>query len=375
MNTCAGCPPRRFLILTASMGRGHDAVTAELASRLADAGHRVVCADVLDLLPGRIGAGLRTCYKAAIRHVPAAYGGVYAAFFHERPGVPGADPLAALASPRLLGRITRLRPHVVVSAFHLAAQVTGRLRERGVLPIPSAVVVTDFAVHRQWLHPGNDLHLCLAPELATHVRRSTGRLAVSTGPLVAQRFQPAPGRRAVQGTRRRRGRNHPPEVLISTGAWGAATGIERTVVLLAESGFRPVVLCGQNERLRRRLARTARAVPLGWVDDMPSLMARSDVLIDNAAGQTAQQALAIGLPVIGYRPIPGHGAEGVRRMADLGLSEFVQQPGRLPASLLELSEPGPLRRQRIAAGRSLFRGTAVASLEDLAASWPAGPPW
>jgi hypothetical protein len=247
--------------------------------------------------------------------------------------------------------------------------VAGQLRAWGALEVPSAVVVTDFAVHRQWLNPGNDLHLCLAGPVAGQVARSVGRPAVACGPLIAERFTapPAPGR-VTWWRRCLASRHNRPVVLLSTGAWGAATGVARTVRLLAGAGCRPVVLCGNNERLRRDLSELPGAAVLGWVDDMPELMGAADVLVDNAAGQTALQALAVGLPVVGYRPIPGHGAEGVRRMADLGLTDYARGPGPLLRSVAALSAPGPYRRQRVAAGRGLFEaGTdGVACLESLA---------
>ncbi|WP_455355726.1 hypothetical protein [Streptomyces sp. SYSU K217416] len=68
---------------------------------------------------------------------------------------------------------------------------------------------------------------------------------------------------------------------------------------------------------------------LGWVTDVAQLMASARVLIDNAAGQTAVQALAAGLPVIGYRPIAGHGVEGVRQMAARGVSAFTSDAARV----------------------------------------------
>jgi hypothetical protein len=154
-------------------------------------------------------------------------------------------------------------------------------------------------------------------------------------------------------------------VLLSTGAWGTATGIAKTARLLDNAGYLPVVLCADNQRLRSELSKSPHAVALGWVDDMPGLMAASRVLIDNAAGQTAQEALAAGLPVVGYRPIPGHGTEGVRRMADLGLSDHAGDPRQLLRSLGILSEPGQARERRIARARAIFAADSVTYLEAL----------
>ncbi|WP_425578964.1 hypothetical protein [Streptomyces echinatus] len=76
------------------------------------------------------------------------------------------------------------------------------------------------------------------------------------------------------------------------------------------------------------MTREPAALALGWVDDMPGLLAACYALVDNAAGQTAVQALATGLPVVGHRPLPGHGADGVRRMAELGLSALAPDAPR-----------------------------------------------
>jgi UDP-N-acetylglucosamine:LPS N-acetylglucosamine transferase len=358
---------RRFLVLSASMGSGHDSAAAELDKRLAAAGHEVIRADVLDLLPAGLGAALRSFYRGIITHLPAVYAGIYAVFFRDGPGPrPGSDPLAALAEDRLLALAGRCKPDVIVSVFHLAAQLTGRLRARGLLTSPSAVLVTDFAVHRQWLHHGNDLYLCLASPVGAQVEQSLGQPAIASGPLVDERFagprppSAVPWQRVAEAGR--------PAALVSTGGWGVGTGIADTARRLAGAGYLPVVLCGRRRRLRRQLAAVPRALALDWADDMPAVMAAAMILIDNAAGRTALEALAAGLPVIGYRPIAGHGAESVRRMASLGLSSFAPGPESLLRLAETLSTPGPARAQRIAAGRA-FCATdrAVASLEALAA--------
>jgi glycosyltransferase involved in cell wall biosynthesis len=351
----------RFLLIGASMGSGHDAVTAELARRLGEAGHRTAEADVLDLLPGPVGPALRAFYRTAVRRAPALYAGIYAGFFRSGAGPrPGSAPLAALAEAALLDRTRRWRADAVVPVFHLAAQLTGRLRDRGALTVPSAVVVTDFAVHRQWLHPGNDLHLCLTPDLAERAHRGTGRRAAVCGPLVAPRFRPDPPGR--DRWRRRLGPEGEGLVLLSAGAWGAGRGLRATARLLASAGYRPVVLCGRDARLRRSLARERGVGALGWTEEMPAVLAAARVLVDNAAGQTALQALACGVPVVGYRPIPGHGVEGVRTMARLGLTEFARDGWQLLQAMDRLVPDGPVRAGRVAAARPLFHAADVVPL-------------
>ncbi|HWG26657.1 MAG TPA: UDP-N-acetylglucosamine--N-acetylglucosamine transferase [Actinospica sp.] len=353
----------RFLLLSARMGAGHDAACDELSRRLRAAGHETVRADVLDLLPGPIGGGVRGFYHLIIRRAPFVYSGIYAAFFRHGGGPrPGSTPLAALAEGRLLDAVARSRSDAVVSLFHLAAQLTGRARARGRLAVPCATLVTDFAVHRQWLHPGNDLTLCLTDADAEQARCVLDRPATVYGPLVPDRFRPSP-----PGAAHWRERFGGPRatVLMSAGAWGAGSGFARTADVLRAEGYRPVVLCGRDERLRRRLAEVPGTAALGWVDDMPGLLAASDALLDNAAGQTALQALAVGVPVVGWRPIPGHGVEGVRRMAELGLSDYATTEAELLAALGRLTRDGALRARRVVAGRTLLEADVIRPLESM----------
>ncbi|MGP3977073.1 MGDG synthase family glycosyltransferase [Streptomyces sp. 8N114] len=372
--------PHRFLLLSASMGAGHDAVAHELAHRLRARGHEATVRDVLTLLPADIGQGLRAGYRAAVRHVPRLYGAVYAGFLATVGGPgprPSSAPLAALAERPLLRAVARWRPDVVVPTFHLSAQVTGRLRARGALEVPAAVVVVDFAVHRGWLHPGNDLHLCVTETAAEEVRATTGGPARTTGPVVPARFfrpRDVDGHwRALLDRHVAAAAQHTtpvsperPAVLMSTGAWGVGTRLLETARQLAAHGCVPVLLCGNDDRLRHRAARYPRLLPLGWVTDLPGLMAEAHVLLDNAAGQTAAQALAAGLPVVGHRPLPGHAAAGVRAMAQAGLSRHAVGKGEPARTVHELAFPGPARARQTAAAHAAFRTDAAEELLELA---------
>ncbi|MYR43261.1 glycosyltransferase [Streptomyces sp. SID5910] len=349
------------------MGAGHDTVAAELSRRIRERGGEALVVDVLTLLPYGLGRALRLFYRGSVRHFPWAYAALYRLFL--RPGGgrrPSGTPLARLAGARLRELADRTGADVVVPVFHLGAQLTGHLRARGRLTVPSVVLVIDFVVHRQWLHPGNDHCLCLTEDAARAARRGTGKPAGACGPVVAPEFlTDAPG---ADEWRRLFGRHGPgrPPVVLSAGAWGVGSRLGATVRLLSEHGFLPVVLCGDNARLRRELSGVPGVVALGWVTDMPGLLRAARALVDNAAGQTAVQALAAGLPVVGHRPIPGHGADGVRAMAALGVSEVAEDDAALLGALRRLTAPGQARRERIAAGRALFRDDALTRVTDVA---------
>ncbi|EST37298.1 hypothetical protein N566_13640 [Streptomycetaceae bacterium MP113-05] len=359
-------------MVSAGMGAGHDTVAGELARRLRERGCHVARRDLLGLFPAGTGACLRGAYRLTIRRMPWAYGLVYTAFFRSRRSGrhPGIAPVSSLVEAELLRAVENERPDVIVSTFHLAAQVAGRLRSRGLLAVPSAVVVTDFAVHRQWAHPGNDLHLCVTEVAAVRAREQSGRRATASGPVVPPAFEPSRALRDSTGWAHLLARQAPgrPRVLVSLGAWATGSDPCRTASLLHEAGYLPVVLCGHDDRLRRRVARHSGNLALGWVHGLAGLMAAADALVDNAAGQTALQALSVGLPVVGYRPIPGHGVEGVAGMAAAGLSQYARSPGELLRALQAVTGDGPVREERVAAGRSIFRADAarlVAELADL----------
>lgn len=358
-----------MLVVSASMGAGHDTVASEMARRARARGGEAMVVDVLALLPYGLGGALRRFYRGSVRHFPWVYAVLYRLLL--RPGTgrrPGGTPLALLAGGRLRELVERTGADVVVPVFHLGAQVTGHLRARGLLSVPSVVLVIDFAVHRQWCHSGNDHCLCLTEEAAREVRKCTGTPAVACGPVVAPEFfAAAPGAARWRGLFDRLGPGR-PAVVLSGGAWGVGSRLRSSVRLLRDHGFLPVVLCGDNERLRRELSGTEGVVALGWVTDMPGLLHAARALVDNAAGQTAVQALAAGLPVVGHRPIPGHGADGVRRMAALGLSDLAGNGSELLRALRRLTAPGPARRERIAAGRALFTDDALTRATDLAAA-------
>ncbi|MDQ6838299.1 MAG: hypothetical protein M3137_08235 [Actinomycetota bacterium] len=368
-----GACGRRVLILSASMGAGHDGAARELAHRLEQAGHDAEVRDFLDAGPLRMGAALRSGYQFELRHVPSAYDATYR-FWYRAPWLaPVLARFVSLVTRRRVLRWVRTgSADVVVSTYPLATLCLGRLRATRRLAIPAVNFITDFGVHPLWVHRGMDLNLAVQSGPAELARRRTGKPGMACGPLVADRFDPD---LAATPEQRRQARSRlgltdeDLAVLIVAGSWGVG-GLRETFDSVARTpGAVPVMICGRDDALVRQVSAVAddsgsRAVILGWTDQMPALMAASDALVENAGGLTAFEAMRIGLPVISYRPIAGHGVENTAAMAAAGVSRLASDPAALARTLRDVGDPGPARDKQIRLGRSMFVSDAARCVLD-----------
>ncbi len=358
------------LVISASMGAGHDGAARELATRLRASGHRAEVRDFLDSGPLRIGAALRHGYEWELKHVPSAYEATYRLWYR----VPWLCPVVAwlvtvLTRRRVLRWIDQSNADVVVSTYPLATLCLGRLRAHGRLPVPAVNFITDFGVHPLWVHAGIDVNLAIHRGPAEMAALRTGRPSVACGPAVSTAFDqdalpPRPAARAALGL--------DPEdraVLIVAGSWGVG-GVESTWrAVTSDPRLTPVIVCGTDERLRAQVAALAgagaangkvstgqgRSIVLGWTDDMPALMAACDALVENAGGLTSLEAMRAGLPVVSFQPIAGHGRENTGGMAGAGVSRLATNRDELVQSLLDLTSDGSARAAQVATAGSMFR--------------------
>jgi UDP-N-acetylglucosamine:LPS N-acetylglucosamine transferase len=359
------------------MGAGHDGAARELADRLRAAGHQAEVRDFLDSGPLHIGGALKRGYEFELKHLPSAYEATYRLWSR----LPWLCPLVTwlvtvLTRRRVLRWVREFRAAIVVSTYPLATLCLGRLRTTRRLAIPTVNFITDFGVHPLWVHAGVDVNLAVHDAPARRAATRTGKAAVACGPVVSDAFAPGalPGRqeaRAALGLT-----PFDRAVLVVAGSWGVG-GVESTWGAITSDGrFTPVVVCGRDERLRRSVAALAEAdggksVVLGWTDDMPTLMAGCDALVENAGGLTSFEAMRAGLPVVSFLPIAGHGRENTASMDAAGVSRLASSPEELVEALATLTNPGPVRARQIAAGRALFRkGADTLTLEAAASVAP-----
>lgn len=320
--------PRRVLTLSADMGGGHDATAAALeeAARGLWPGTETRRLDTLDVMGPGIGRLFRRIYVANVESTPRLYELFYSALWRRRWFASASKRLTGSWSGRRLVRhLDRFDPDLILSTYPLGSAGLAWLHRHRGLGTTTAAYVSDFAPHPFWIHPELDANFVMHPAAVPLAHAADARATVRVcAPPVVSKF--APGDRAR--ARRELGlREDGFVVLVSCGAY-AFGRVDETVraLLRASPDVQVVAACGRDEQTRRCLEAMGepadRLVALGWTDAMASYMQACDLVLSNAGGATALEALASGRPVLMSRPIAAHGSANADLMVVAGVADL-----------------------------------------------------
>lgn len=329
----------RILILTASIGEGHDLPARVLAEGIAQADPRALIAigDFLAVCGGFIRRlvldGSPFHSELGLRIFDFEYW-LFSVFGPTRRF--GGWGLHLIAHERMRRAIDRASPDVIVSTYPGASELLGRMRARGEIGVPVVSAITDLAALRYWARAGVDLHLITHPESAAEVLEIApdSQVACVRGLTDARFYEPwdaAEARLALE---------LPPDgpvVLVSGGGWAVGDLGGAAEAVLAVPRATAVLLCGRSkearEDLARRYAGERRVVVLGFSERMPELMAAADVLVHSTAGLTVLEALMRGCRVVSYGWGGAHIRLNNRAFTRFGLAEVATTREELAASL------------------------------------------
>jgi processive 1,2-diacylglycerol beta-glucosyltransferase len=342
-------PATRVLLVSASIGEGHDLPARVLAEALEARGVRAPIVDGL-AEAGRVAewlAGAATDYESRLGNLVFDAGHrVIADWAPTQRAMAGL--ITAVSRRGLLAAVERERPDVVVSTYPGSSEILGRLRLRDRLRVPVVSAITDLASLRYWAHRGIDLHLLTHPESAAEVRAVAGpgaRLAAVHGLTdPAFRDPPSPGvaraRLELPGDGR--------IVVVSGGGWAVGDLGGAVEEALAAGADAVVVLCGRREDLRARMAERFAHAPevraWGFTDRMADLLAAADVLVHSTAGLTVLEAMMSGCRTISFGWGLGHIRANNRAYERFGLAEVAATRPALGVALraaLQAPRPAP----------------------------------
>ena len=309
----------RALLVSGSIGMGHDALAAACASALEARG---IAAETLDAMR-LLGRGGNSAGERVFRTM-LAIPGLFDAFHFA--GLRTGSRLAlwadAAARRQLVPRLRRyLDEHpagLAISVFSTGASAISALAPR--YPAMSHVVFcTDVTPHRLWVHPNVDLYLVTSRVAEAAVRRfePDARVLVMPAPVRPVFFQ-APSQDAARDALGiPRGERC---VLLMSGAWGLGP-VAAAARALGDAGVHVLAVAGRNPRLEHRLAEVAavqgRVRAFGFTDRVPELMSAADLVI-TSSGDTCTEARTIGRPLLLLDVVQGHGRDNLQHELEFG---------------------------------------------------------
>ena len=358
---------RKALLLTGSIGMGHDQLAEACSASLSASGWSAQTLDAMRLLGRRGGAAGEAVFRAMLA-VPGLYDAFH--FTALRPG----NRLALLADaaarrrivPRLREYLEQDPPGLVISVFATGASAISRLA--GSYPAMNHVVFcTDVTPHRMWVHPNVDLYLVSSSVAVAAVQRFQPEARVLVVPAAVRPafYQPAPQEQVRASLGVPAGERC---VLLMSGAWGLGP-VAATAAALGNAGVHVLAVAGRNAKLERKLravaARQPRVRAFGFTEAIPDLMAACDLVI-TSSGDTCTEARTVGRSMLLLDVVPGHGRDNLQHELELG-DAAVTSPrpadvvrGALAA--LERVKPAPAHPTRTLAGWESAFNAALATV-------------
>lgn len=324
---------KNVLVLSASVGAGHVRAgqAVEKAYQVYGGAEKVAHIDTLDYTSQMFRKLYAKTYIEMIRHAPTLLGWLYDRLDEPFKNEQLVHLFNKLNTTRLVQMIRDSKPDMLICTHFLPSEIISRLKEKGELDCPMAIVVTDLDVHAMWLCRQYDHYFVALEETRVHLSKlgvDEKKITVSGIPIdpVFAQHKDAAAMRKKHGLKR-----DATTILLSAGGFGVGP-IEQMIsaIMELEHDTQVIAVCGKNQDLKTKLEQTVAAKMkrgagkvavkvLGFTTEMDELMAASDLLLGKPGGLTTSEALSRGLALVIVNPIPGQ----EERNADHYLEEGV----------------------------------------------------
>jgi processive 1,2-diacylglycerol beta-glucosyltransferase len=330
----------RVLLLSASAGAGHlrAADALEKSFKALHAASQVRHVDALEYTNEVFRSLYSKAYIEMVNKAPEALGWMY-----EKLDKPFGNQHLIRAFHKLNTRpfvkmIREYQPDLIVCTHFLPAEVVSRLKEKGEIQCPQAIVVTDLDMHSMWLCRRYEHYFVALEETKFHLTKlgiPADKITVSGIPI-----DPI---FAMARDRKETARQHDldpalPTFLISAGGFGVGP-VENLLHALFEVGspIQVIVVCGRNKELKKRMDSAAsrasahvRVKVIGFTSEMDQFMSCSDFLVGKPGGLTTSEALAKGLIMVIVNPIPGQEERNSDHLLEQGVAVRCNHLSNLP---------------------------------------------
>lgn len=307
---------KKILLLSVSAGAGHMRAAEAIRSYAdrQDFDVQAIHLDVMNFVSTVLRKVYTDFYVFLVNKTPTLWGYLYQITDEAKPDgwmqrlrrwleLRNAQPL--------LREISSCKPDIIICTHFLPAAVLAQLIAMGKLNCPVWVQVTDFDLHRMWVHEHMAGYFAASEEVAFRMRQHG--IAVQAIHVTGIPIMPAFSQHLERSVCAREFGIDPQRTTLLLMGGGEGLGSLHTVaerLLGLEENFHLIVLAGKNVALLIALQELATRFPgrllaQGFTDKVERLMACADLVITKPGGLTSSECLAIGLPMILTAPIRG----------------------------------------------------------------------
>ncbi|MGX1193342.1 diglucosyl diacylglycerol synthase [Metabacillus sp. SLBN-84] len=218
-----------------------------------------------------------------------------------------------LGNKRLFELIEKEQPDLIINTFPII--VVPEYRRRTGHIIPTFNVLTDFCLHKIWVHQNIDKYYVASKRVKEKVM-SLGIHPASvkvTGIPIRSVFEENLDKNEIC---RKFGLDPNKKILlVMAGAHGVLKNVkELCESFLEDQDLQTVVVCGNNAVLKENLetitGKNVRNLKLlGYVERVDELFRVASCMVTKPGGITLSEAAAVGVPVILFKPVPGQEKE------------------------------------------------------------------
>lgn len=353
----------KIMILYASYGDGHYQVAKALREKFLENGvHNIVMIDLFKEASPTVNAITRYFYIKSYKVLPAVYGWLYYGTKHIRWDSFLAKRIQSYGVQTLKTIIEEERPDMVIHTFPMSVmpeicRKTGR-------SIPSVTVVTDFDLHRRWLHPGISKFYVATEDLKDKIAQAgipREQIYVSGIPVKSafEKYGDADSIVRQYGLGEAKHR-----VLIMAGSYGVMQGLRGLCDRLSSlEDVQMIVVCGKNHVLKKEMenhfAFNSNVKILGFVEQIHELMQISSCIVTKPGGITLSEAIMRELPILIYKPVPGQERDNALYLASKGAAKIAYEPKELEQEIMQLLADEQRLKQMQQALRALRKPQAA----------------
>ncbi len=309
---------KKILIVSLSAGSGHiqTAKALEKAAKLDFPELECRHIDIADYITPLLKKTTVEGYDFLVSHLPKVWSGlfrisdnkVFIKTYHAL-----TDYLKMLSSFEFLQEVENFAPDHIITTHFLPSEILAHAMKKRSKAVPITQIVTDYGLHPMIVINGVTNYVVSTPEMKEeliHTHKIPSTRIHEFGIPIDPAFYHTPS--LEEARVKLKLPEDKPLVLLLSGGSGMIELADTIEELFAHLQLPTAIVAvtGKNKKMLTRISKLSPPahityIPLGWTDDISSLMKLASVVVSKPGGLTTTECTVSQVPLIAIHPIPG----------------------------------------------------------------------